>query len=329
MAKVYVPQACAKEGIDFLLQQGYEVTVGNDPGPDEFQEVIADYDAVLLRTTRCPESVLSAGKRLKIVARHGVGYDNVDIGVAERLGIWVTNTPQSLSDSVAEYTLTVMLMAAKNIVECSTQMYRGNFNYKKTHKGVDLFGKTLGIVGFGRIGRTVAKKAHFGLDMKILTYGPTIDEATLPDYVEACSKEELFARSDFVTLHMPGGEKNRGDIGQREFSVMKPTAILINAARGEVLDEAALDQALKDGKLARAVLDVQSSEPPEADYPLYQNDKVLLTPHMASNTEECMARMALHAAWQIHKVLSGDMPDWPVNCPKGLGKNQTAWQRKC
>ncbi len=115
---------------------------------------------------------------------------------------------------------------------------------------------------------------------------------------------------------MPGGQANRNVVSAREFAWMKPTAMLVNAARGEVLDEVALDQALREGRLARAVLDVQRKEPPEADDPLYRNEKVILTPHMASNTEECMARMALHAAWQIHKVLSGQLPDWPVNQPE-------------
>lgn len=315
MAKVFIPQACAKEGVDYLLAQGYEVKVGNNPTTEEFIKEVADCDAVLLRTAQCPEAVLAAGKKLKIVARHGVGYENVDLAAADRLGIWVTNTPQALSDSVAEYTLAVMLMAAKNIPDCSSEMRKGNFFYKTTHKGLDLYGKTLGIVGLGRIGRAVAKKAYFGLDMNILAYGPSLRQDQVPDYVKVCSREELFSQSDVIALHLPGGEVNRNAVSTREFALMKPTAILVNAARGEVLDEAALDKALREGKLARAVLDVQSKEPPEADYPLYQNEKVILTPHMASNTEECMARMALHAAWQIHKVLSTGTPDWPVNHP--------------
>lgn len=315
MAKVYIPQACAKEGVDYLLQQGYEVTVGNNPSTEEFIKEVADYDAVLLRTAPCPEAVLAAGKKLQVVARHGVGYDNVDIAAADRLGIWVTNTPQALSDSVAEYTLTAVMMAAKNVLDCSKEMYKGNFFYKNTHKGLDLFGKTLGVVGFGRIGRAVARKAHLGLDMQILAYDPFLKQEQVPEYVTLCSWEELFAQADFITLHLPGGEANRNAVSEKEFDLMKPTAILVNAARGEVVDETALDKALKEGKLARAVLDVQSKEPPEADYPLYQNEKVILTPHMASNTEECMARMALHAAWQIHKVLSTGTPDWPVNHP--------------
>lgn len=315
MAKVYIPQGIAREGVDYLREQGYELKFGENPTMETFMEEAADCDAVLLRTIQCPEKVLAAGKKLKIVARHGAGYDNVDVEAAARLGIWVTNTPNALADSVAEFTLGAMLLAAKNIPDCSREMYRGNFGFKNTHKGMDLFGKTLGIIGFGRIGRAVAKKAHFGLDMKILACSRRLRQEDVPEYVTVCPMEELLEKSDVVTLHVSGGEGNRNLISGAEFDRMKPHAVLVNVSRGGVVDEEALDRTLQAGKLSRAVMDVQSKEPPEEDYLLYQNERCILTPHMASNTEECMARMALHAAWQIHKVLSGEIPDWPVNQP--------------
>jgi len=316
MAKVYIPQGITREGVDYLLEQGYELKFGDNPTEETFMKEVADCDAVLLRTAKCPEKVLAAGKQLKIVARHGVGYDNVDVAAAARLGIWVTNTPNALADSVAEYTLGAMLMAAKNIRECSREMHLGNYGYKNTHKGMDLFGKTLGIIGFGRIGRAVAKKAHFGLDMKILAYSRSLKQDAVPDYVTVCPMEQLLERADVVSLHVPGGEGNQNLLGEPELARMKSHAILVNASRGGVVNEEALDKALREGKLSRAVMDVQSQEPPAQDYLLFTNERCILTPHMASNTEECMARMALHAAWQIHKVLSGDKPDWPVNDPE-------------
>jgi D-3-phosphoglycerate dehydrogenase len=314
--KVYIPQEVAHEGTDYLKAHGYEVKVGTGFSIEEMKRDIADCDAMLLRTAHCPGEVLEAGKQIKIVARHGVGYDNIDLKAAEKLGIWVTNTPQALSDSVAEFTLASILMAAKNIPACKDAMYRQDYGYKNSHKGLDVYGKSLGIVGFGRIGRAVAQKAYAGLEMNILAYDPSIKKEQVPDYVTLCSWEELFGNADFISLHMPGGEKNRNAVSAKEFSMMKDSAILLNMARGEVVDEKALDIALKAGELRCAVLDVQSQEPPAADSPLYQNEKVILTPHMASNTEECMGRMALHAAWQIHKVLSGVKPDWPVNNPQ-------------
>lgn len=314
--KVYIPQAVADEGVAFLLERGYEIISGNGTDPETIKATIADCDAILVRTVDVSEDVIEAGKKLKIIARHGVGYDNVDIHAAEKRGIWVTNTPQALSDSVAEYTLAMMLLAGKNILACGEEMRKGNYDYKNTHKGMDMAGKTLGILGFGRIGRKVAEKAHFGLGMKVITYAPTAPEDRMPPYAEKVSWETLFARSDFLTLHIPGGERNRDLIGERELAMMKPTATILNVARGEVLDESALDRALRSGALRLAVLDVQKQEPPAEDWPLYGNENVILTPHMASNTEECMARMALHAAWQIDKVLDGHQPDWPVNRPK-------------
>ena len=313
--KVYIPEAVAQEGLDFLLEHGYEIVHGSDSLPETFCREVADCEAVLLRTSPCPEALLTAGKKLKIVARHGVGSDNVDIAAAERKGIWVTNTPQALSDSVAEFTLAAMLAAAKSIPQCSGALYAGSYFYKNTHKGMDLCGKTLGIVGFGRIGRTLAKKAHFGLDMNILAYSRSLRQENAPDYVTACDLNELLEHSDVVTLHVPGGRANENLFGAETFAKMKDGAILVNVARGGVVDEAALLTALDSGKLSYAVLDVQKQEPPLADDPLMKHPKVLLTPHMASNTQESMARMALHAAWQIHKVLSGEMPDWPVNHP--------------
>ncbi len=196
MAKVFIPQACAKEGVDYLLQQGYEVEAGSDSSTRAMMEGVAECDAMLLRTAPCPETVLAAGRKLKVVARHGVGYDNIDVAAASRLGIWVTNTPQALSDSVAEYTLTALLIAAKNLMECSREMYKGNYSYKNTHKGLDLCGKTLGVVGFGRIGGAVAKKAHFGLDMNILAYDPFRKGVRVPEYVRPCSWKELFSQAD-------------------------------------------------------------------------------------------------------------------------------------
>lgn len=313
--KVYIPEAVAREGEDYLLAQGYEIVHGSDLKPETFCREVADCEAVLLRTSPCPEALLAAGKRLKIVARHGVGYDNVDVAAAEKLGIWVTNTPQALSDSVAEFTLAAMLAAAKKIPQCSAAMYAGDYFYKNAHKGIDLCGKTLGIVGFGRIGKALAKKAHYGLDMQVLAYSRSLRQAQAPEYVTACDLDTLLERSDVVTLHVPGGAANENLFGAETFEKMKDGAILVNVARGGVVDETALIAALDSGKLSYAALDVQKQEPPTADDPLRKHPKALLTPHMASNTEESMARMALHAAWQIHKVLSGETPDWPVNCP--------------
>jgi D-3-phosphoglycerate dehydrogenase len=313
--KVFIPQQVAEPGVELLKSHGFEVVSGEGLPQEEWIKLVRDCDAALVRTAKFGKDLLESGTKLKIVARHGVGYDNIDITTAEQRGIWVTNTPLALSDSVAEFTLAILLLSGKRIMQCSLAMRDGDYKYKNSHKGVDIAGKTLGILGFGRIGRALAEKAHFGLSMNIIAYSPSLTQDKAPDYVKVVPRDDIFKLSDFVSIHIPGGVKNRNSIGAREFGLMKPTAILLNVARGEVLDETALDAALRNHELAFAVLDVQKEEPPSADWPLYKNENVIATPHMGSNTLECMDRMALHAAQQIVKVLEGGLPDWPVNHP--------------
>lgn len=313
--KIYLPQPIAREGMDYLIERGYQIKPGTGTSVTTMKEEIQDCDAVLLRTTPCPKEVLVAGNKLKIVARHGVGFDNIDVGAAEELGIWVTNTPEALSDSVAEYTLAALLMALKNIPDCSQAMYNQDYRYKDSHRGFDVSGKTLAIFGFGRIGRAVAQKAHFGLGMEIVAYHPTLTREEVPEYVQLTNKAEAIAQADVLSLHLPYTASTKNFIDEAEFLLMKETAVLVNVARGGVVNEMALDTALKEGQLYKAVLDVQSQEPPKQDYPLFKNENVILTPHMASNTYECMNRLALHAAMEIDRVLRGKTPKWPVNQP--------------
>lgn len=310
--KIYLPQPIAREGMDYLIERGYQIKPGTGTSVTTMKEEIQDCDAVLLRTTPCPKEVLVAGNKLKIVARHGVGFDNIDVGAAEKLGIWVT-TPEALSDSVAEYTLAALLMALKNIPDCSQAMYNQDYRYKDSHRGFDVSGKTLAIFGFGRIGRAVAQKAHFGLGMEIVAYHPTLTREEVPEYVQLTNKAEAIAQADVLSLHLPYTASTKNFIDEAEFLLMKETAVLVNVARGGVVNEMALDTALKEGQLFKAVLDVQSQEPPKQDYPLFKNENVILTPHMASNTYECMNRIAQHAAMEIDRVLNGKTPKWPVN----------------
>jgi D-3-phosphoglycerate dehydrogenase / 2-oxoglutarate reductase len=317
--KVLIPQDIAQEGKDYLLERGYEVVVGS--GTDE-AAVIAegkDADAILLRTSVVGKTILEACPNVKIVARHGVGYDNVDIKAAEELGIWVTNTPLSNAKTVAETTFTLILAAAKNIFNVSKKMAEGDFFYKNQHKGMDLEGKRLGLVGFGRIGKMVAKQAE-AFEMEVLVYDPSISQAEASEFpnIKFVERDELIKDSDVISLHLPSNEKTKNSFGDYEFGLMKKSAFFINLARGEIVDEPALIKALQNGEIKGAALDVYSQEPLPLDNPLFQLDNVVLTPHIASNTEECMTRMALHAAMEVHKVLSGERPSWPVNSPKQI-----------
>lgn len=313
--KVLIPQDIAKEGKELLLQKGYEIKMGSGVLEEDLVRDVADCDAILLRTATVGRSVLEAGKKLKIVARHGAGYNNVDWEAAQELGIWVTNTPDATTNSVAEFTMGAIVAAAKKTFFLNKALKENRFFEKNSHKGVDLMGKTLAIIGFGRIGQAVAKKAYYGFDMKIIAYNPHIHPEVIPEYVTMVSWEEAFSRADFVSLHMPLKKDNRECIGEAEFNRMKSTAYLINCARGEVIQEQALIHALTEGRIAGAFIDVFNQEPPAADHPLLALDNVSATPHMASNTEECMRRMAVLAASQVDLVLSGKQPDWPVNQP--------------
>ncbi|MFR5601424.1 MAG: hydroxyacid dehydrogenase [Lachnospiraceae bacterium] len=313
--KVLVPQAIAEEGIRDLLSFGYEVKMGSGAKEEDLIRDVVDCDAILLRTAPVTRAVLEAGKQLKIVARHGAGYNNVDVEAAAELGIWVTNAPDSTTNSVAEFTLGAIIASAKRSFLLNDSLKKDDFYFKNNHKGVDLEGKTLGIAGLGRIGKRVAKKAYYGLDMKILAYDPYADPAKVPEYVTLVDWDTLFSQSDFVSLHMPLTKDNRGCVGAKEFDLMKKSAYFINCARGEVVDQEALTQAMKEEKIAGAFLDVLDTEPFDMSTPLLSMDNVVLTPHMASNTVECMMLMATQAASQIHRVLEGEQPDWPVNRP--------------
>lgn len=308
--KIFIPEPVAAEGESYLEEKGYQIVRGSGKFDKEsLKKDIADCDAMLLSSLKIDREILEAGKKLVIVARHGAGYDNLDFGAAKELGIWATYSPDTTSLSVAEFTITAMLSIAKKLEACSRQLQKGNFQYKSANRGMEMAGKTLGIVGFGRIGHLVAKKAAYGLDMNILAYVPRPEGKTIPEYVRCVDWDTLFQESDFISVHVPGGEKNRGLIGEKEFSMMKESAFLINVARGGVMDEAAFCEAVKAGRIAGGVIDVFEKEPPLTDNPMFSLENVILTPHMASNTKECMAAIALDNAKDIHLALSGRKPE--------------------
>jgi D-3-phosphoglycerate dehydrogenase len=243
-----------------------------------------------------------------------VGVDNIDLEAATRLGIWVTNAPESNSNSVAEHVIGLIIACARNTIRCDREFRDGNFEIRNQLIGMDLEGKTLGILGLGRIGTLVAKKASLGLDMKVVGYDPYISaDRVAPEIQKIDNWDQVFKTCDFVTLHLPSTSETRGIVGKRELSLMKSSAYLINAARGEIVNEAELVEALKAEQIAGAGLDVFEKEPPDRDSTLLTLDNVVLSPHNAALTEESMIRMAIHAARGIDEVMSGNRPSWPVN----------------
>ena len=313
--RILIPQPIADEGLEELKKCGHEIVMGSGASEEDLIRDVTDCDAILLRTAPVTRKVIEAGKRLKIVARHGAGYNNVDLEAASERGIWVTNARDATTGSVSEFVLGAMIMAARRISLMSRKMAEGDFFFKDSHKGVDLESKVLSIIGLGRIGSAVARRAHYGLDMKVQAYARHTPSA-LPDYITLVDRDAAFSTADFVTLHVPLTDETRGFISTRELSLMKPTAYLINCARGAVVDEPALIRALEGGQIAGAFLDVLCEEPPSPDNPLLHMDNVTFTPHMASNTIECRKLMAVQAASQINLVLAGKRPTWPVNRPQ-------------
>ncbi len=313
---VYIPRDIAREGKEYLTERGYGLRLG-EPGVTEEQMMrdVVGCDAMLLRTVKATRRVLEAGDSLQIVARHGVGLDIIDVAAATELGIQVTNTPSSNAESVAEYVFCGLLAAARNLAPMSAAVREGNFFLRDRLKGRELFGKTLGLVGLGHIGLGVARIAALGFGMKVIAYRHNLRGKPLPDYIRLVEWEELFSAADVVSVHIPLRPENIGLIGEREFAWMKPEAYFVNTARGKVVQEAALLAALRDRRIAGAVLDVFASEPPAPDNPLFALDNVVPTPHIGGATYEAMTRSAVYAAMEIDRVLSGQEPQWPVNRP--------------
>ncbi len=312
--KVLIPQDISDDGKRYLTERGYELKMGSGISVETLAAEIADCDALLARTAKFPAEVLRAAKKLKVIGRHGVGCDNIDVPVATELGIQVTFTPEANAGSVAEHTIGLVIASAHQFARMDRETRAGNFEIRNKLKCFDLEGKTLAIVGAGRIGRLVARKALHGLGMKIVAYDPIVkDIPDLPEVEFVSSIEEAFKKGDFVSLHLPALPQTKGIVNAALLSLMKKDAFLINAARGELVVEEDLVAALKSGSIAGAALDVLKDEPPAKDCPLFALDNVLLTPHSAALTKECTARMALQAAQGIDEVLTGKAPKWPFN----------------
>lgn len=308
--KILLPQDIAQCGKDYLLERGYEIKIGDGISEEEIVRNVKDCSAIIARLGNYSRKVLEAGSQLRVIARHGAGFDNIDLNAAREKKVWVTYDPVSNGNAVAEHTIAMLMGIAGSLVEMDSAVRTGNFEIRNRKKTLEVEGKTLGIIGFGRIGRMVAKKAGEGLGMKILAYdryqegGETVKMAS--------TVEEVLERSDFVSLHMPLTDDTRGMIGRQELEAMKRGAVLINTARGELVKEKELIEALRKGVIAGAALDVFEQEPPEAGNALLSMKQVLLSPHNAALTKNAMDKMAMTAAKAVDNVLSGKRPEYVV-----------------
>jgi D-3-phosphoglycerate dehydrogenase len=316
--KVLVPQPIADEGTELLLGSGLEVVEPPAWDVETLGEYIGDCRGVLLRNALMTKALLERAPGLEVIARHGVGLDNIDLKYCAERGIVVTYTPEANATAVAEHTLGMIVAVTRNLLVGDEEIRRGNFDARDRLYGMELEGKTLGVVGLGRIGRLVARKAAGGLDMQIVGYDPYILGRDLPEFPSrAMELQDLLATSDVVTLHLPLTAESRNLLGKERISAMKDGAYLVNCARGGIVDEKALEEALSVGKLSGAALDVFADEPTGQDHPLWDFKNVVVTPHMAAFTKESIIRMAVHAAEGVISVARGEPPNWPVGV-KGL-----------
>lgn len=314
--KVFIPQDIEFTGKRFLEDRGYDVIVGKIEAHQRIRDGIDDCDALLLRTAIVDKKTLEMAKNLKVISRYGVGVDNIDLVTAKQLGVWVTNSPDGNVNSVAEHTMGLVMVCAKNMLICDQEMRKGNFNFREQLSGYDLKGKTLGLVGFGKIAHEVAKKAAIGFDMNVLSFDPFIKNESFPEYVISVSKvEDIFSKSNFVSIHIPATKNNRNFVNIDLFKLMKKDAYFINTSRGEVVCEKDLIEVLKTNKIRGAGLDVYSKEPPDLNNPLLSLNNIFLTPHNAGLTKESVVRVALDAAKGIDDVLSGRFPEFPIVIP--------------
>jgi D-3-phosphoglycerate dehydrogenase len=313
--KILVKEKIAASGVD-LLRERFEVDLGVDWSDDELAERIGAYHGILIRSaTRLTADLIARADNLKVIGRAGIGVDNVDVEAATKRGIIVANAPQSNIVAAAEHTVALMLALARNIPQAHASLTAGRWE-RSRFGGVEVYEKTLGILGFGRIGQLVAARARaFG--MHVVAYDPYVSSERYRELgvEKAGSSTDVYRQADFITLHLPKTPETRGWLDAEAFAQMKDGVRVINCARGELLVDAALKDALDSGKVAGAALDVFPSEP-ITDYPLFSGyDNVVVTPHLGASTTEAQDRAGVQTAEQVVAALTGGVVSTAVNIP--------------
>jgi len=308
--KVLIREPIADAGVE-LLRSKFEVDVATN---GDLAEIIGDYEGIVIRSaTKLTAELIERAERLRVIGRAGVGVDNVDVPAATRRGIVVANAPESNVVSAAEHAVGLLVALARNIPQAHAALVQGRWE-RSRWGGVELADKWLGVLGFGRIGQQVARRA-VGLQMRVLAYDPFVSRERFRELgVErAESPEDVFAAADFLTIHLPLTDETRGSIGRDAIAQMKDGVRLVNAARGELVDEDALAEALRSGKIAGAALDVFSEEPYSG--PLLGLENVVVTPHLAASTAEAQDRAGVIVAEQVAAALEGGLVTNAVNIP--------------
>ena len=311
--KVLIAEPISDEGID-ILRSYAQVDIKLGLKPEEIISIIGDYEALVVRSqTQVSAKVIQTGEKLQVIARAGVSVDNIDIEEATRRGIVVVHAPTGNTISAAEHTIALMLSLARHIPQASAMLKSGIWQ-RTDFMGIEVRNKTLGIIGLGNVGSEVARRAR-GLEMKLIAHDPfiSVDHAHNLQ-VELVSLEQLLQESDFITLHLPLTKSTKSLIGAKELSLVKPTARIINTARGDIIDEQALARAIKEKRVAGAAIDVFPTEPTTKSV-LFENDNVIVTPHLGASTTEAQAMVAKDVANQIIDVFKGQPARYSVNAP--------------
>jgi D-3-phosphoglycerate dehydrogenase len=302
--KVLITDGISPEGAKILLTAGHDVDQVKCT-PEELVANIGKYDCIIVRSaSKVTKEVIEAGKNLKVIARGGVGLDNIDVEFAKSRGLTVLNTPGASAISVAELAIGHMFALSRFLHVSKMEMMAGKWPKKEYSKGIELHGKTLGVMGFGNIGKETARRA-LGLGMNVLAFDPPF---TLMDFVvRITTREKLLAESDFITLHIPADKKAGPAIGRKELEMMKKGVIIVNCSRGGVVDEVALLEALESGKVGGVGLDVFMTEPPtEAQKALINHPRVSVSPHIGGSTIEGQERVGIEIAQRVVKVFNPD-----------------------
>lgn len=313
MKSVFLTEPINENGVK-LLEKIATVKLGTAMDKDTIIKEAEGCDGILIRSAKITEEIMKSLPNLKIVAKHGIGVDNIDVDAASKLGILVVNAPESNINAVAEHVFGMIFALSKNFVEMDNRTRNGEFSMRNKVISTELKGKTVGIIGLGKIALLLVKKLR-ALDVNIIGYDPFVKEATAREHeINLVSDiNEIYKQGDFITVNVPLNNDTRAMIGLKQFSMMKKTACFINAARGEIVKEKDLYEALKNGIIKAAAIDVFEKEPPENDNPLFELKNILLSPHNAALADEALVNMAVHSAQGIFDFLDGKRPKYMVN----------------
>ena len=325
--KVLLPQPIEPEAVETLNQAGAEIVNAPDPSPETVSPLIAEVQGIVLRTgIKITRELFDLADRLQVVSRTGGGLDNVDLEAATDHQVIVTSNLGINTSSVVEHALALMLALSKQLPTMDSAVRRNDFRIRYKNLPRDLRGKTLGLLGFGRIGSALAQSCRQLFDMRVISHDPFIPEAIRNEYkgiVDFVEPEALFSGCDVLSIHTPLTDDTYHAVGEKQLGLMKPEAILINTSRGPVIDQAALYEALKNRTIAGAGLDVFEKEPIPENDPLLTLDNIIMTPHTAALTWECVVRMAVAAAECVLDVFNGRVPPNVAN-PRVLETDR--WQ---